>query len=333
MWSGEVSQCFSSVNGVRQGGVLSPILFTTYIDVLLQRLEASQTGCVVGGEYMGVLGYADDVTLLAPTAHALKAMLRICEDFGREFSLTYNAKKTVCIHFKSRGVKCHTPNVSLNNTELQWLSTVKHLGNLVSQNLKEDQEIQAKQRTFIGAVNGLLSNFRGTNTEVLTEIFNRQCCHFYGCESWSLMDRNISGLYTAWRKGCRKLWNLTNLARSKLLPSLVNSMSPEQQVMTRFAGMFNRMAKGDNGKISNVLAISVNSVKKGLIGRNAAWISSKWQCGYLFLQNKSGECPDDDIAIRTQAIKELASCVDGHMELSILEYHELKSLMNFISAY
>ena len=37
VWEGCVSEEFSANNGVRQGGVLSPVLFTLYIDVLLNR--------------------------------------------------------------------------------------------------------------------------------------------------------------------------------------------------------------------------------------------------------------------------------------------------------
>ena len=38
-WNGQFSNKFSVSNGVRQGGVLSPILFTVYIDDLLTELE------------------------------------------------------------------------------------------------------------------------------------------------------------------------------------------------------------------------------------------------------------------------------------------------------
>ena len=38
-------QYFGSRNGVRQGGVASPVLFTIYMDELLMRLQRAGIGC------------------------------------------------------------------------------------------------------------------------------------------------------------------------------------------------------------------------------------------------------------------------------------------------
>ena len=61
---------FNLFNGVKQGGVLSPILFTTYFNDLFKRLRHSQLGCHIGNMYVGTLGYADDLTLLSQTSLA-----------------------------------------------------------------------------------------------------------------------------------------------------------------------------------------------------------------------------------------------------------------------
>ena len=47
-WSGKVSEPFECSNGIKQGGVLSPILFCIYMDELLHRLEQSGYGCYIG---------------------------------------------------------------------------------------------------------------------------------------------------------------------------------------------------------------------------------------------------------------------------------------------
>ena len=86
-WNGVRSQRFPVENGVRQGGIISPILFCVYIDGLLRRLYESGVGCYVGHVYTGALSYADDVVLLARTPRALRIMLQICEEFAKEFSV------------------------------------------------------------------------------------------------------------------------------------------------------------------------------------------------------------------------------------------------------
>ena len=47
----------------------------------------------------GAFSYADDVTLLAPTNMALKAMLNTCTEFAASHNLLFNASKTKCMYF------------------------------------------------------------------------------------------------------------------------------------------------------------------------------------------------------------------------------------------
>ena len=66
-WGHTVSNYFTVRNGVKQGDVLSPLLFAIYTDSLLIRLEKSGVGCHMGGHFTGSLAYADYITLLFPS--------------------------------------------------------------------------------------------------------------------------------------------------------------------------------------------------------------------------------------------------------------------------
>ena len=57
-----MSSQFSMSNGVKQGGVLSPILFTIYIGNLIIQLRKLNIGCKIGNSFLGVFGYVDDLT-------------------------------------------------------------------------------------------------------------------------------------------------------------------------------------------------------------------------------------------------------------------------------
>ena len=142
MWEGCFSEEFLANNGVRQGGVLSPVLFTLYIDVLLNRLVNSGLGCYVAHEYFGALCSADELALLALNFACLKSMIRICESFAQEYDLIFNAKKTVCILFSGRSRRfSNPPPLYMNNVLLKWTKSAKHLGSIVTYDLTENEEI------------------------------------------------------------------------------------------------------------------------------------------------------------------------------------------------
>ena len=54
-WSSTLSKQFSAMNGVKQGGVLSQILFAVHTDALLERLKNTRVGCHMGSRFVGAL--------------------------------------------------------------------------------------------------------------------------------------------------------------------------------------------------------------------------------------------------------------------------------------
>ncbi len=99
IWKNAVSEPFGATNGVKQGSVLSPILFTLCLDDLIAELEDKSDGCRIGMKYFGIVGFADDLKLLFPRLLGLQRMLNICKAFSTSTGLTFNAKKTLCIEF------------------------------------------------------------------------------------------------------------------------------------------------------------------------------------------------------------------------------------------
>ena len=95
-----MSSHFSNSNGVKQGGVLSPILFIIYIDNLIIQLRNLNIGCKIGNSFLGVFGYADDFTFLCPSLSGLKQMLNVCEDYAKEYTILFNASKSKLMHFE-----------------------------------------------------------------------------------------------------------------------------------------------------------------------------------------------------------------------------------------
>ena len=94
-WGSFMSESFTVMNGVKQGGLLSPVLFAVYTDGLLLRLqERSGIGCHMGGHYAGALAYADDITLMSPSMTGLRKMSSICEQYASEYDILFNGSKS-----------------------------------------------------------------------------------------------------------------------------------------------------------------------------------------------------------------------------------------------
>ena len=54
-WNDTVSDYINVQNGVKQGNVLSPILYNVYMDELILRLKNSRFGCRINSVYVGAL--------------------------------------------------------------------------------------------------------------------------------------------------------------------------------------------------------------------------------------------------------------------------------------
>ena len=104
-WGKEMSKSFRITNGVKQGAVLSAILFCVYIDELITKLRRNKTGCWIDGNFVGIIVYADDIVVLSPTLGGLQEMIDICSDYAGKHNLSFstnenpNKSKTKCIAF------------------------------------------------------------------------------------------------------------------------------------------------------------------------------------------------------------------------------------------
>ncbi len=83
------------------------------MDKLISKLKTCGAGCWVGHHYYGCLIYADDVKLLSLSITGQQKLIDTCSEFGVEYSLTLNERKTVYLKYSHCG-DITVPVVSLN---------------------------------------------------------------------------------------------------------------------------------------------------------------------------------------------------------------------------
>ena len=240
-WDGSISDPFPVSNGVRQGGVLSPVLFTIYADILLNLLKDSGVGCYWDGLFVGALGYADDLILLAPSPSALRLMLNLCESFAYSYGLKFNASKTQLIRFGLSLSNTCNARIVFCSEQLVFLNTVCHLGHHLSYNLSDDEDINRKCHDFLKKANILLVNFKFCSPSTLTFLFRSFCLSLYGCALWRLDSKSISTIEIAFNKVLRRIWNLPANSHTRIvhctarLTSLFNTILSRSSSLLRSA--------------------------------------------------------------------------------------------------
>ena len=126
-WSGCLSEHFCVMNGVKQGGVLSPTLFAVYLNCLFHLFVNKKVGCHIGHVYTGAFGYADDIILLAPSKSALNRMLDIANDYAVSHDIIFNASKCKYLVFGDNLSQAYS--IKFNNVIISASTWEKHLGN------------------------------------------------------------------------------------------------------------------------------------------------------------------------------------------------------------
>ena len=101
-WLSSNSQSLPLCSGVRQGGILSPLLFNLFVDVVLKKLEESKLGCFIKLNCYNSFMYADDLILLSISISDLQSMLNLCASVFNEIDLPINTNKSHCIRIGPR---------------------------------------------------------------------------------------------------------------------------------------------------------------------------------------------------------------------------------------
>ena len=172
----------------RQGGVLSPWLFARYIRDLLTEVVTLKVGCNIGGMFVNILAYADDIVLMAPSWRGLQRLLDVVLQQSKAIDMTLNARKSVCMVFsprdRSKVVLSSFPQFSVGGEKLQFVSSFKYLGHMIMSSNTDDADIQREVTNMFVRTNILIRKFSKCSDDVKTVLFKAYCICLYDAALW-----------------------------------------------------------------------------------------------------------------------------------------------------
>lgn len=132
--SNEVYRWFASLCGVRQGCILSPALFTFFINDFESFLrEKGVQGVQLRDAFVRALLYADDMALIAESANELRQQLVLLSEYCEKWNLFVSTDKTECVVFQKGRIKSDE-RFFYRGVELKQVTEFKYLGLIFHQN-------------------------------------------------------------------------------------------------------------------------------------------------------------------------------------------------------
>ena len=87
LWDALPSFQFGIANGVQKGAVSSPVFFNIYTEEVYKTLRELCLGANIHGSFVGILGYTDDMCLIAYTKTSLQKMTSTLEILAKNSNI------------------------------------------------------------------------------------------------------------------------------------------------------------------------------------------------------------------------------------------------------
>ena len=210
--NGKKSCSWKLGNGVRQGGILSPLLFAYYMNDALEFITSMPEGCSVAGYKANMLCFADDIILMAPSSSGLQRLIDKLIEQISILCLSINPDKSKFIVFECKGSKSGTiaPFVYLNGNQLSRTIECKYLGVFLPHNGNIYFDIDRVINSFLKQFNGMYSKFSFADKQVLYHLFKTFTSSFYGIDVWfeKLTLTQLSKISVAYHKAVKRICGL-----------------------------------------------------------------------------------------------------------------------------
>ena len=191
--NGHMTDWFDVNSGLKQGCILSPLMFNLFIDDLGTMLEHSGKGVSLGNMTLSCLFYADDLILIAETEEDLQQLFDILSIWCDRNMMQINTDKTKVIHYRNNAVQRSNYVFKCGNNNIEYSQFYKYLGLVLDEFL--DYSVTAKYiaQSATRALGLLISKFKvlgGMPYEVFTGLYDNMVWSTisYGAAIWGTKE-------------------------------------------------------------------------------------------------------------------------------------------------
>jgi len=202
---------FSVDSGVRQGCILSPILFIVAIDWIMRRTTSDKPRGIQWTMFTKLedLDFADDIALLSSTGTHMQEKTDRLIRFAKQTGLIINRKKTQLMNIN---ITPPIATISIEEEEIEAVDNFTYLGSTISKEYGVKKDMQARLNKARGAFCRLRPIWKSKQYSLKTKLklynSNVKTVLLYGSECWCVTKKDM-GKVEAFHNGClRRLLNI-----------------------------------------------------------------------------------------------------------------------------
>ena len=250
-WNGSDSMSYNVSQGVKQGSIISPLLYKLYVNDLLKQIENSGLGTSIGTVYTGSPACADDVILMTYQQHQVQALLNSATEYATTHKYTLHPKKTVVTKLITTrkkeeqnqlpvwkiGESAVSIDESFVHLGLQWLGNTGRVD--VQHNIQKARRMAyALLKTGLHGVNGLdpPAAYKIIQCYVTPKIL-------HGIEAVVLRKEDILAMSQMYKKMLKQIQGLPQNTADEYVYLLIGSIPLEGQIHQKIMSLFGNICR------------------------------------------------------------------------------------------
>ena len=210
--NGQLGEWFQIETGVRQGCILSPMLFLLVMDWIMRR-AADDSNCGVDwidNKRLTDLDFADDIALLGSTWKGMAELTKNIEKEAGMVGLRINADKTKLM---AVGKLEASQNILAGGKQVEEVHDFCYLGSMISDDSSCNKDIKSrlgKANSTFGRLNNIWKN-KSLKCKTKIRLYESLVLStaLYGAETWPMTVANMKKLEAAHHKWQRKILGIT----------------------------------------------------------------------------------------------------------------------------
>lgn len=157
VWNGEeLSDYFETRSGVKQGCLMSPLLFALYLNDLHDHLNG---GIRINALNIKVLMYADDIVMISDEPRKLQSMINRLEEYCENWNMELNLNKSEIMIFRKGGRLARDEKWNYKGETVRIVSEYCYLGFILTPKLSFTKHVEQRNKSAKNSINAVWNSF------------------------------------------------------------------------------------------------------------------------------------------------------------------------------